>query len=323
MAGLLERVVRREPYDTQEGKTGSVLERVWLDDGRELVLKHESPDDLIALALPDSEQRIAVLWDAGILGNLPAPLDSAIESVERDGEQVLVFMRDVGPWLIPENTMVSRVRHRHIVQTVARLHETTLDAELGGLCPLPDRYRLLSPDAVRPHLDKGFFLPPLVLRGWEHWAEAVPSDIADAVFALHGDADGLAGQLLAREAALVHGDLRLANLAETPGRLVLFDWGALTTIAPPAVEWCEYLAIDVQCVDATHDEFLDDIRAAEGTRHDPDAFLLALLGQLAFIGWNKALDLAEGDEAIRARQRSDLDWWIAKARAALELWSPV
>ena len=323
MAGLLERVVRREPYDTGEGKTGSALERVRLDDGVELVLKHETPDDLLALVLPGSERRVELLWDAGYLGQLPAPLDAAIESVERDGDQVLVFMRDVAPWLIPEGSIVDRDRHRRIVHALTRLHESTVGARLDGLCPLADRYRLLAPEVVRPWAGRDFLLPPLVIRGWDYFDDAVPPDVAEAVHALHASTDELARRLLERETVLVHGDLRLANLALTPDRVVLFDWGALTTIAPPAVEWGEYLAIDVQCVDATHDEFLEDIRAAEGPRYDAVALHLALLGELAFIGWNKALDLVEGDEGLRARQRVDLDWWVAAARSALEVWSPV
>lgn len=323
MAGLLERVVRREPYDTGAGKTGSALERVWLDDGVELVLKHETPDDLLALVLPGSERRVELLWDAGYLRRLPEPLDAAIESVERDGDQILTFMRDVAAWLIPEGSMVDRNRHRRIVHALTRLHEATVGARLDGLCPLADRYRFFAPEVVRPWAGGEFLLPPLIIRGWEYFDDAVPHEVAAAVRALHTSTDELARRLLERETALVHGDLRLANLALAPDRVVLFDWGALTAIAPPAVEWCEYLAIDVQCVDATHDEFLDDIRAAEGPRHDAVALQLALLGELAFIGWNKALDLVEGDDELRARQRADLDWWVAAVRSALELWSPI
>ena len=63
--------------------------------------------------------------------------------------------------------------------------------------------------------------------------------------------------------------------------------------------------------------------SAEGERHDPEALSLALLGVLALMGWNKALDLLDtDDEELRARQRADLDWWVAQARVALEIWSP-
>ena len=84
------------------------------------------------------------------------------------------------------------------------------------------------------------------------------------------------------------------------------------------------IATDIQRIDATHDEFLDDIRAAEGERHDAEALSLALLGVMAIMGWNKALDLFDvDDEGWRAQQRADLDWWVPQIRAALEIWSPL
>jgi len=46
---------------------------------------------------------------------------------------------------------------------------------------------------------------------------------------------------------------------------------------------------------------------------------LALLAGLMWLGWNKALDAAEHpDPAKRERERRDLEWWVRKARTALE-----
>jgi hypothetical protein len=320
---LLERIVRREPYDTGEGKTGSRLERVWLDDGTELILKHETADNLLARVLDGSAGRVATLWEAGVLTRLPTPLDAATVAVERDGEGSLVFMRDVARWLVPEGTSIGRDDHRRVVDAVHRFHETFRGEHVDGLCPLADRFCALSAASVAPYVDSGDFLPPLVTRGWEHWPDAVPADVCAAVLAVHDDPEPLATRLLDRECTLVHGDLRLANLGLGPERTYLLDWGALSAVAPAAMEWLEYLAIDAQCVDASHDEFLADIAIAEGRRHDPEALSLAILGQLAMLGWNKALDLFEGDDRVRARQRVDLDWWIGRVRQGLEVWSPI
>lgn len=47
---------------------------------------------------------------------------------------------------------------------------------------------------------------------------------------------------------------------------------------------------------------------------------LALFAGLADLGWNKALDAVEhADGAVRARERADLDWWVAQACRTLEL----
>jgi hypothetical protein len=46
---------------------------------------------------------------------------------------------------------------------------------------------------------------------------------------------------------------------------------------------------------------------------------LSLMLGLVWLGWNKALDAAEHpDPATRAREREDLDWWVAQARTTLE-----
>jgi aminoglycoside phosphotransferase (APT) family kinase protein len=63
--------------------------------------------------------------------------------------------------------------------------------------------------------------------------DAVPPDVAEAVHALHASTDELARRLLDRETVLVHGDLRLANLALTPELVVLFDWVRSRRSHPP------------------------------------------------------------------------------------------
>ena len=324
MDPLRDRIVRREPFDTGEGKSGSALERVTLDDGRELVLKHEAPDDLVAQVIPGGADRISVLWESGVFPRAASVVDHGIVTVERDGHEWLVFIRDLSDALILESRTVSRAEHRRIVHGIARLHDTFRGEPLPELCSLADQFRMLAPATVSTISDRDHFLPPLVLRGWELWPDAVPGDVAGAVLAVHDRADDLAAQLITHDTTLIHGDLRLANLGLRGDALALIDWGTLTAVAPSALDWAVYLATDIQRVDVTHDEFLDDIRVAEGGRHDADATSLALLGALAIMGWNKALDLFDiDDEAWRAQQRADLDWWVTQVRFALEIWSPV
>jgi hypothetical protein len=46
---------------------------------------------------------------------------------------------------------------------------------------------------------------------------------------------------------------------------------------------------------------------------------LALLTGLMWLGWNKAMDSVEHpDLTTRAREGEDLDWWVTKARVALD-----
>jgi aminoglycoside phosphotransferase (APT) family kinase protein len=132
-----------------------------------------------------------------------------------------------------------------------------------------------------------------------------------------------AAELARFPATLVHGDLKLGNVGFLGERVVLLDWGTQTGWAPSAVEVVWYLAVNASRIDATREQVLDDFRAAEGERHDEDALRLALLGGLVQLGWDKALHATgHPDPAVRARERADLAWWTARARDALQRWSP-
>ena len=99
--------------------------------------------------------------------------------------------------------------------------------------------------------------------------------------------------------------------------------GAALARGPGAADFAWYLIVGATRIDATRDEVIDDFIALEGARHDPRALGLALVGALAMLGWNKALDVTENPDPIaRARERADLDWWVARVRRELDAWAP-
>jgi aminoglycoside phosphotransferase (APT) family kinase protein len=133
----------------------------------------------------------------------------------------------------------------------------------------------------------------------------------------------LVEQLEKHPQTLIHGDLRLHNMGLSDDRVVLIDW-ELVGRAPPAVDLAWYLIISASRIDASREDVIADYREIAGERFDPVAWDLACIGALMWLGWNKAIDITENpDPAIREQERSDLDWWIARVRAALESWSPV
>jgi hypothetical protein len=72
-------------------------------------------------------------------------------------------------------------------------------------------------------------------------------------------------------------------------------------------------------IDATREEVIAEYRALAGPADDEAALRLALLGGLVWLGWNKALDVAEHpDPVIRERERADLSWWVGQARRTLD-----
>ena len=68
------------------------------------------------------------------------------------------------------------------------------------------------------------------------------------------------------------------------------------------------------------DEFLAAYRREAGELHDERAHPpRPARPALVWLGWNKALDIAEHpDPAVRAREEAALPWWLDRAREGLE-----
>jgi aminoglycoside phosphotransferase (APT) family kinase protein len=146
--------------------------------------------------------------------------------------------------------------------------------------------------------------------------------VAAGVALVHERPEVLAGRLVRHRCTLVHGDLKLANLGFVGDRVVMLDWGSLTSWAPAAVDYAWFLAVNGACIEASHDELLDDVRRVAG-EHDEEAMRLALLGSLSQLGWEKALGATDAsEEAVRRRELDGLAWWAARAREGLDVWGP-
>jgi hypothetical protein len=321
---ILAGAIRREPLGAADGRSGSVLERVTLAGGETVVVKYaRAASDWIMRATHDDGGRVATLWSSGLLRRVPAAIEHAILAVERDGDGWVVVMRDVSAALLPEAARLSRAGSRLVLAAAAALHAAFRGEPPVALCPLADRYTFLSPATARREAGGPDPVPRLIGRGWERLPELLPDDVAAAALAVAERPEPFAAELARFPATLVHGDLKLGNLGFLGERVVVLDWGTQTGWAPPAVEAVWYLAVNASRIDATREQVLDDFRAAEGERHDEDALRLALLGGLVQLGWDKALHATEHpDPAVRAWERADLDWWTARARDALERWSP-
>jgi len=324
VTSMLAGAIHREPLAASDGRSGSLLERVTLADGEAVVVKHaRAASDWIMRATHDDGGRVATLWSSGLLRRVPAVIEHAILAVERDGDGWLVVMRDLSAALLPDAARLSRTRSRRVLEAAAALHAAFRDQPPVALCSLADRYGFLSPATARREAGGPDQVPKLIARGWERLPELLPADVAEAVLAVAERPEPFAAELARFPATLVHGDLKLGNVGFLGERVVLLDWGTQTGWAPPAVEVVWYLAVNASRIDATREQVLDDFRAAEGERHDEDALRLALLGGLVHLGWDKALHATgHPDPAVRAWERADLDWWTARARDALERWSP-
>jgi hypothetical protein len=318
---ILDRVVDRQPIGEHDGRSGAELERVRLDDGTRLVLKRFDPrQDLLMQLTGDVLARELVLWESGAFDGFPPGVEHPIVAGWSDGDVSVLVMRDLGDAVLGWDRVLTRDECRRIFAAMIGVHRTTATRPRpDSVVPLEYRVAILSPQRMLPHAGGDNPLPGAVLKGWEHFFELVDDDIAGAVRSIHAQPERLAGPMGARSCALLHADLFLVNIALEPDRVTFFDWG-IATWGPSWLDVTMFLVGAMSNVDpmTTIDDLVADYRELSGTDHDETAMRLAMLCTLCDLGWNKALDAVEHpDAAKRERERRELAWWTAHARATL------
>lgn len=322
MGSILEGAKNRRVFAGEGGRTGAKFETAVLADGTPVVIKHSSMDDWVIQA-SGGRSVLLELWDAGVFGRVPAQIEHAMLAVEPVNRGFVIVMRDVSEHVLAEGRVLSREENARVMAAADGLHQHFWGEDVPGLSLYQhyDVFTLRRLDEVA-HLDTP--IPAMAKRGWELFVDIAPADVTAALHSLLGEPRPLVDALSAHGQTLIHGDLRLHNLGLEPkGRVVMLDW-EIAGAAPPAVEFAWYLIISASRIDASREQVIDDYRALAGDRFDPVAWDLACIGAMMWLGWNKAIDIVENpDPAVRAAERADLDWWVARVREALEVWSPV
>ncbi|MDP1805523.1 MAG: phosphotransferase, partial [Acidimicrobiales bacterium] len=254
----------------------------------------------------------------GVLDRLPLGIGHALVDSWQDGDEAVLVMRDLGTAVVGWSRTISRAECRRLWAAATAMHRSFSGESPAGLVPLAERVSLFAPSRMRAELASGHRLPAAVLHGWERFAGIVSPDVVAAVMGVLDQPRRLAGPLSRRPSTMIHGDLWLVNVAFEATQITLLDWD-LATWAPPALELALFLNGNSSQIRAGRDEVVADFRSLWGNEHDEVALRLALFAGLADLGWNKALDaVGHPDTAERARERADLDWWVAQARATLE-----
>ena len=300
--GIWDRIVRREPI-ISEGKSGSQLERGWLDDGSRVVIKHSVVDTDWVMQTARDAGRIADMWEQGLFDCLPASIDHATLAVRRKPGGAEVLMTDQTASLFSQGSEL-RTCHIDILQGIDAVHRAFASASMSGLCDLRDYYSLLSPRVCASQAAE-HEVPRLALEGWARFHELVPEEVAGAIGRLHADPEPLVDALMGYDATLVHGDLKMANLGMNRDRVVLLDWGTLTAWAPAAVDYAWYIAINAAALELDHSLLVEQCRRLLAPM-DKEALDLALLGALVLLGWEKAFGASMDDLAIREREQLGL-----------------
>lgn len=323
MTSILDGAAQRRPFAGEGGRTGATFECAVLADGTPVVIKHVRRDDWLQIAA-GGVSYLHRLWEAGVFERMPAVVDHTMLAMEPVEDGFALVMRDVSDVVLEEGRVLSRAECRRVLDAADAMYNRFWDQELPG-CPLDQHLRVFSPfdealNARLEHVDTP--IPGLMRSGWERFAEVAPADVAEVMLRLVRDPAPLVEQLARRPSTLIHGDLRLHNMGLTADRVVLLDWELCGT-APPALEFAWFLIISASRIDATREQVTDDFRAACGDRFDALGLELGMIAALMCLGWNKVIDILDNpDPAVRAQERADLDWWIARVRTALEAWSP-
>jgi hypothetical protein len=311
--------MEREVLAEHAGMSGAGLERVRLADGRRLVVKRVTPETDITLRLVGTSESVEyLLWRAGVLERLPRGVGHAVVDGWVEDDATVIVMRDLGDAVLTWDDHLGADQTRMLVDRVAQLHRAFLGQPPPDLCALDTVLALFAPHRLTELAEEGNQLAQVALRGWELFADRVDADVTEPVFALLADSQPLADALRRGPVTLLHGDLATVNMAIEGDELVLLDW-ALATTGPGALDVARFVAGCSSVVGLEREELLSAYEHAAGPAHDAASMHAALLAGLTWLGWNKALDAAEHpDPAKREREAADLEWWVERARAALE-----
>ena len=322
---LLTHVVERTPLRFAQGQanSGAPLEAVVLDDGTHMVVKHISPATDLLMRLTHDRGRAATLWTTGVFDRLPPAIDHATLATAPEADGWIIVMYDVGATILGRERILTREDCRQIFAAAAQMHAAFAGQQIVGLCSMIDWITCMTPPVMERWRGSSGGFADWTLRGWERFFDIAPIDVATAVAAIHADPEPLARELERCEPTLVHGDFSPENIGLTADRVVVLDW-ALATWGPAALEFASFLANFRWRVGPDPNLIVADIRAACGERHDERSLQLAMLAAFVSYAWLPTDHAAAHPDPLRrAQEQACLDWWIDRARAALEMvWAP-
>ncbi len=307
------------------GASAARLERVQLADGRRLVLKHLSPDGDWLTRVSGRADLLEQLWTSGLLSRVEPVVDHTILDLVRDEDHTVVVMRDASEELFSQFSKITRATSRRLLAGLAKLHDIGTQEPAQPLCSIGGRYGMFSPSLhAADHRPGANEYRHVITHYWELFAEHAGHEVAAVVADVHRDPDALGRRLAAFPSTLLHGDAKLDNLGLGATKLVAIDWGDLTGFGPREVDVAWYAQLNSWRIGGAPDDVFADYEEVSGHPLDRDAVDLACIGSLAQLGWG--FTRVKTDSAyppkIQAMFGALLDWWIARARLALERVGP-
>lgn len=267
--------------------------------------------------LGDDVSRELLLWERGVLDQLPAEVGHVILGGWVEDDTTVVVMRDLGDSIIGSDTRLTASDCRQMLTAIHALHRHHHDQPPADLAPLDAVIDTFAPARVGSAADLHNPVIDRVLRGWSAFEHLIDPALAKDLLSIVHDPAPLADALSRRHQTMCHGDVAAVNIAWISGQLILIDW-AQAVAAPGELDIARFLPGGLRSSDLTNDQFLDEYRAIAEKNYDPEAMRLSLLATLVWFGWSKALNATEHPDPIRQTQeRLELSWWEHHARNAL------
>lgn len=287
------------------GFSGARLTRVGQGAERFVLKRISYAEDWIMRETGDVGLREAQFAVSPLMARLPRAMAVPSLSAARDGSGAAILMRDVSPWLLPDDRPASVAQVDALLAAMAAMHAAFWDQPLADArvswCGVRERLMLLSPIVGKKLVEQGRDFG--VAAGWRAFHDHAPPEAQRLAARLFEDPARVLQAAAALPPTLLHGDIKLANVAIDPdgGRVWLFDW-ALVMRGPVALDLAWFPAVNTPqipwSVDETIDRYCEHLRVALGAhRRDaswPEQRAVAAIGTLMLMGWAKALDHEAG-----------------------------
>jgi thiamine kinase-like enzyme len=313
------------------GFSASELERaiVVFENGntKSFVLKKTDRQvDWLSQRSHDGVGREAALLEEPLLEKIWNYLYCPYIAFARENKLTGLLMEDLSAYLFPDVREPIDVKSEDIIlDTISSVHAAFWESEeikkLSWLTGPHDYFNLLRPGV---HEQDSHCAPPdkirdNILQGWKAAQQLLPVKVKNY---LTSPVEEMFKPWKDLPLTLLHGDLKIANMALLPGgRLALFDW-PMVGCAPCGIELGWYLAVNATRLARTKEDLINTYRSFLQSHLSfiIDEKLWNRIVQLSVVSgaitllWSKALGRQSGTQ----KGKEEWDWWSSKLEVIVE-----
>jgi phosphotransferase family enzyme len=305
-----------------DGWSGSQLTLLRRGEDRFVLKRTSWGTDWIARATHDHALREAFVAADEL--PLPGAIRAPYLGAAGEGAFAAILMPDLTGALFDWERLIGPGDLDRVFEHVAALHASTAETDPEfPWCPIRERLELLTRPSAELYVASGLAVGQRFVDGWDAFDRTADPAATALIRRLSADVAPLLGALAREPDALLHGDLKLANVGFVDGGMALIDW-QMVTRAPVAVELGWLVVSNVASLPEPPEILFARYRrastAAGVALGDWEAQLdLAVLVGLLLRGWRKGLDAESGTPTgWGASGPDDLAWWSRRAVEAAD-----